>query len=130
MDFCDARIHSSLMKTIVAGLLTPNWWHSGGCDFNAAEGKMAKLIVSCESSSSSRSTECCSRTDCMSCMQDSNCMWKRDACVTAPSSMSEKDRNEIKLSKFLYKSCYIYIINANQFDKQSVSSGNANFMRR
>ena len=76
------------------------------CNINDAEGKVAKLIVSTSDCTSTPDTpECICESlgagDCLTCMADARCKWKRSACVPAPSSMSEKKRNKIKLSKTL-----------------------------
>ena len=84
--------HDIIYVTCSAGLLIANY--NGDCGFNAAEGKMAKLIVE----SSSPECTCETHRDCSACMEDMNCRWKNKRCKKAPSSYTSEKRKEEKLS--------------------------------
>ena len=79
-----------------AGLLGGS---GGSCSGNDAIGKMAKLIVSCTSTSPSVQCICENLGDCTTCMADTRCVWKRKSCKQAPSPMPEKARNKIILGE-------------------------------
>ena len=82
---------------------------------------MAKLIVSTtDCTSTPNSPECiCENVgagDCLTCMADTRCRWKKNACVHASKPMSEKKRNKIKLSKSYKVSMSKYLTFTSHFN--------------
>ena len=56
--------------------------------------------VSCEEGSTNPECVCGELSDCTTCMDDSQCIWKHGLCRAAPSDITEKDRNRVKLGKW------------------------------
>ena len=80
---------------------------SGGYAYGT-EGKVAKLVVSSsDCTSTPNSPECICESlgtgDCLTCMADTRCKWKRNACVPVSKAISEVKRNEIRLGKNFWK---------------------------
>ena len=71
-------------------------------DPNTAAGKTATLTVgvSCEEGSTDPECVCGELSDCTTCMDDNQCIWKQGLCRAAPSDITEEDRNRVKLSKW------------------------------
>ena len=86
--------------TLYTGLLRRYDTGSGSTP-NTASGKTATLtvVVSCEEGSTDPERVCGELSDCKTCMDDNQCIWEQGLCREAPSDITEKDRNRVKLGE-------------------------------